>query len=80
MNFTNFAALTTPPASQTKLAGDGSALTWSSYLGSNSTQSAVTGLVVDNTGVVYSVGNAIYQATGKRLRSLPMVPDGMPTV
>ena len=26
-----------------------------------------------------AIGNAIFQATGRRLRSLPMVPNGMPT-
>ena len=25
-----------------------------------------------------AIGNAIFDATGKRLRNLPMVPDGMP--
>jgi nicotinate dehydrogenase subunit B len=30
-------------------------------------------------GIAPAIGNAIFDATGKRLRSLPMVPKGMPT-
>jgi isoquinoline 1-oxidoreductase len=30
-------------------------------------------------GVAPAIGNAIFDASGKRLRSLPMVPKGMPT-
>jgi isoquinoline 1-oxidoreductase len=30
-------------------------------------------------GIAPAVGNAIYQATGKRIRSMPMVPNGLPT-
>jgi len=29
-------------------------------------------------GVAPAIGNAIFDATGQRLRSLPMVPAGMP--
>jgi len=30
--------------------------------------------------VAPAIGNAIFQATGQRLRSLPMVPNGLPKV
>jgi isoquinoline 1-oxidoreductase len=30
-------------------------------------------------GIAPAVGNAIFDATGQRLRSLPMVPNGIPS-
>ena len=47
----------------TKLTSTGSAITWSTYLGSNSTQSMVRGLAVDTSGNVYATGGAVYEST-----------------
>ena len=30
-------------------------------------------------GIAPAIGNAIFDATGQRIRSLPMVPKGLPT-